>query len=56
MLSEADSIVTSFQPQMMIRGHFLMDGAPMRSEWYGDDGAIAKTLTLVGLPRNQASR
>jgi hypothetical protein len=56
MLSKADSVVTSFQCRMMIGGHFLMDGAQMQSEWYGDDGAIAKTLTLVGLPRNQASR
>jgi hypothetical protein len=55
MLSDADSVITPFQRRMMIGGHFLMDGTPMQSEWYGDDGAISKTLTLVGLPRNQAS-
>jgi hypothetical protein len=57
MLSKPESIITPFHCQMMIVGHFLMDGAPMQSEWYyGDDGAISKTLTLVGLPRNQASQ
>jgi hypothetical protein len=40
---------------MMIGGHFLKEGAPMHSKWYGDDGAISKTLTIVGLPWNQAN-
>jgi hypothetical protein len=57
IISKPDSVITPFQHQMMVGGHFLMDGAPMRSEWYGDDGAISKTPTLaVGLPWNQASR
>ncbi len=56
MLSDPDSLITPFQRRMMIGGHFLKEGAPMQSEWYGDGGAISKTLTIVGLPRNQASQ
>jgi hypothetical protein len=55
MLSKPDSSITHYQHRMMIRGHLLIEGAPMWSEWYGDNGTIAKTLTLVGLPWNQAS-
>lgn len=56
MLSDPDSLITPFQRRMMIGGHFLKEGAPMRSEWYGNDGTISKTLTLVGLTPNPASR
>ena len=55
MVGKIDDDITPFQRRMMIGGHWLLEGAPMQSEWYGNDGMIAKTLTLVGLPRMQAN-